>query len=96
MYNNGMLKNAGLFFTTLGVSTYIADLFSNHALAHAFARMRCGDLYLVEPNSAMHAQGIVSDYACGFDADVSMFVICLTVALSGLSLLLIPMLHPKH
>ena len=82
-----MLKKAGIFFTFLGLGTYVTDKISGHFLAEAFARMRCGESYLVK---------VAGWEPCGFDADVSMFVICFAVVACGLALLLIPKLHPKQ
>jgi|GEM_PF-3770028 len=90
-----MLKNAALFFISLGVSTYIVDLFSDHALANAFARMRCGSDYLQHVTVENGIQ-VLHTLPCGLGADASMFVICLTVVLCGLAILAIPKLHPKQ
>ena len=90
-----MIKNAGLFFTSLGVATYFIDLFTNHTLANAFARMRCGDTYL-QVVSMNEGREVINSLPCGLHADSSMFVICIAVVMCGLALLFIPKLHPKH
>ena len=82
-----MLKIAGLFFITIGIGTYAVDLLFDHVLANTFARIRCGSYYL---------QTTFDGVTCGLDAYSSMLIICLTVALCGFALLVIPKLHPKH
>lgn len=51
------------------------------------ARQMCGDSYMVEPNSELAAQGILTDAACGFDADVYSVILIFGLLLFGVLLL---------
>jgi hypothetical protein len=49
----------------------------------------CGDMYMIEPNEVVRAKGHLTDAACGFDADMVMAAIAITLVLLGMALVLL-------
>ena len=56
---------------------------SGGAVGTALVKWRCGDSYMIEPDKALRTQGILSEAACGFDADMIGVVILLGTFLLG-------------
>lgn len=62
------LCRSGLALIVLaGALTWAAHSFD---LPVQIAKIVCGDTYMLEPDASLSAQGILSDQACGFNADL--------------------------
>ena len=53
------------------------------------AKKICGDQYMIEPDSALRAQGVLTESACGFDSDMYAVAFAFLLLITGVSLLLI-------
>ena len=75
----------GLLFT--GIAIFFVEKISNLTISTWFATQSCGDHYMLEPDSTLALQGILTENACGFDAD--MYLVAFVVGLMLLGTLLI-------
>ena len=74
----------GLTLIVASVLFLITDRISDSAFSNFFARKICGDKYLVEPDQTKASQGILTDRACGFNADMWSVAFAATAVFLGL------------
>lgn len=72
-------KNIGIWLIIISWITYV--VWGIYGVNTKIAKWYCGDMYNVEPDEALRAQGILTERACWFDSDmyIMAFVICLTL-----------------
>ena len=69
---------------------------SNTGLSRIFAQLACGDRYMIEPNLYNAASGILTQNACGFNADMRFVVVFATCLVLGLLLVVIGQTGDQH
>lgn len=74
---------SGLFLSALSLLLFVVERMTDFLLANTLARRVCGDDYLREVN------GVLTDHACGFDADMQWVALCAFGFLAGLIITLV-------
>lgn len=82
-------KKFGIFFIAIAFIFALFEKLSSWSLVSYLTKKSCGDMYMIEPNPILREQGVLSDAACGFDADMQTVVIVFALLLWGVALLLL-------
>jgi len=74
-----------LSVSSLGLAIAAFLLSAYTSLDLMITKFLCGDAYMIEPDAALRAQGVLTDRACGFDSDMvgTLIIFILLVAALG-------------
>ncbi len=81
-----ILNRLSLGFIISATLIFLIEKVSSQGISSGLAKRACGASYLQEPDQALAQQGVLTESACGFDADMYLVALVVTLLLTGILL----------